>query len=200
MPNSTETDHSPKVAHKDYHKAYCDSFDAWVADDATHWLDDKDAAWQAWMYLHDNGLTVTPPVREDGPSAGAGEPGLPDDRVQIPKTREQAQAMLIVAKACLDGLPPPPPEPSREAGYVDDGELVKLLPGVYYMDPPDGGSVTIAEQVARMAEHVASLESALRSIGLYEGDAYHLGSRELCKIIAHLGETARAALSGSGEG
>lgn len=29
------------------------------------------------------------------------------------------------------------------------------VPGVHYMDPPDGGSVTVAEQVARMARDAA---------------------------------------------
>jgi len=29
-----------------------ETFDQWVEDDATHWLCDKDAAWQAWMYVH----------------------------------------------------------------------------------------------------------------------------------------------------
>ena len=31
-------------------------------------------------------------------------------------------------------------------------EFAVLLPGSYYMDPPDGGSPTILEQVRRMAE------------------------------------------------
>lgn len=31
-------------------------------------------------------------------------------------------------------------------------QLMELLPGVYYMDPPDGGSVTVMEQLRRMAE------------------------------------------------
>lgn len=30
--------------------------------------------------------------------------------------------------------------------------VASTLPGSYYMDPPDGGSVTIAEQVGRMAK------------------------------------------------
>ena len=31
-------------------------------------------------------------------------------------------------------------------------ELSSVLPGSYYMDPPDGGSVTVLEQLQRMAE------------------------------------------------
>lgn len=34
-------------------------------------------------------------------------------------------------------------------------ELCALLPGPYYMDPPDGGSVTVLEQLQRMAEDAA---------------------------------------------
>lgn len=30
--------------------------------------------------------------------------------------------------------------------------IVALLPGVYYMDPPDGGSITVLEQLRRMAK------------------------------------------------
>ncbi len=31
-------------------------------------------------------------------------------------------------------------------------ELASVLPGTYYMDPPDGGSVTVLEQLRRMAK------------------------------------------------
>lgn len=34
-------------------------------------------------------------------------------------------------------------------------EFAELLPGPYYMDPPDGGSVTVLEQFRRMAEDAA---------------------------------------------
>lgn len=34
-------------------------------------------------------------------------------------------------------------------------EVVALLPGVYYMDPPDGGSVDPIEQLRRMSEDAA---------------------------------------------
>lgn len=30
------------------------SFDAWLADDCTHWIGEQDAAWQARMYVHEN--------------------------------------------------------------------------------------------------------------------------------------------------
>lgn len=33
--------------------------------------------------------------------------------------------------------------------------LIALLPGPYYMDPPDGGSVTVLEQLQRMAQDAA---------------------------------------------
>jgi hypothetical protein len=34
-------------------------------------------------------------------------------------------------------------------------DLMRLLPGHYYMDPPDGGNVTILEQLQRMAQDAA---------------------------------------------
>lgn len=39
-------------------------------------------------------------------------------------------------------------------GRIDEVEQIAkdLLPGTYYMDPPDGGSVTLHEQLERMAE------------------------------------------------
>ncbi len=39
--------------------------------------------------------------------------------------------------------------------YAELEECSKALPGPYYMDPPDGGSVTVGEQVARMAKDAA---------------------------------------------
>lgn len=42
------------------------------------------------------------------------------------------------------------------------------LPGPYYMDPPDGGSVTIGEQVARMAKDAMRY----RQIKLCKSDRY----------------------------
>jgi hypothetical protein len=35
---------------------------------------------------------------------------------------------------------------------ISDLDLQKLLPGAKYMDPPDGGSVTLIEQLQRMAK------------------------------------------------
>ncbi|MBM1212954.1 MoxJ protein, partial [Pseudomonas syringae] len=36
-----------------FSKSVEDSFDAWLADDSTHWVGDQDAAWQAWMYVNE---------------------------------------------------------------------------------------------------------------------------------------------------
>lgn len=53
---------------------------------------------------------------------------------------------------------------------VIDDALCKLLPGCQYMDPPDGGSVTPLEQVARMVEgyrqRIASLEARTLTVKL----------------------------------
>lgn len=37
----------------------------------------------------------------------------------------------------------------------ETGNLWALLPGTYYMDPPDGGEVTLFEQLRRMSEDAA---------------------------------------------
>jgi hypothetical protein len=44
---------------------------------------------------------------------------------------------------------------SAQATIVDEADLLSLLPGPYYMDPPDGGSVTVLEQLRRMADDAA---------------------------------------------
>ncbi|WP_440062614.1 hypothetical protein ACTACQ_05255 [Pseudomonas syringae] len=36
----------------EFSKALETLFDAWIADDSTHWVGDQDAAWQAWMYVN----------------------------------------------------------------------------------------------------------------------------------------------------
>ncbi|HBI71520.1 MAG TPA: hypothetical protein DDZ22_21620 [Massilia sp.] len=48
-------------------------------------------------------------------------------------------------------------------GYEDEkpAHFAALLPGPYYMDPPDGGSVSILEQFKRMAEDAARWRSLL---------------------------------------
>ena len=42
----------------EFSKAVETSFDTWLADDSTHWIGEQDAAWQAWMYVHEQ--TVEP--------------------------------------------------------------------------------------------------------------------------------------------
>ncbi|HEM7841951.1 TPA: hypothetical protein U2Q23_004709 [Burkholderia multivorans] len=39
-----------------------------------------------------------------------------------------------------------------EAAAADKREMFALLPGSYYMDPPDGGDVSLIEQLRRMAK------------------------------------------------
>jgi hypothetical protein len=41
-------------------------------------------------------------------------------------------------------------------------DIVRLLPGPYYMDPPDGGDVSLLEQLRRMAKD-AELYRAMRN-------------------------------------
>ena len=46
-------------------------------------------------------------------------------------------------------------EIEREVAEAFEAEFANLLPGSYYMDPPDGGCPSILEQVRRMAEDAA---------------------------------------------
>ena len=46
-------------------------------------------------------------------------------------------------------------ETEVEALRADAQAVAALLPGPYYMDPPDGGSVTVIEQLRRMAADAA---------------------------------------------
>jgi len=48
-------------------------------------------------------------------------------------------------------------------------ELASLLPGAYYMDPPDGGNVSLREQFERMArdaEQMVAARAALSAAGV----------------------------------
>jgi hypothetical protein len=72
-----------------------------------------------------------------------------------------------------------------------------VIPTTYYMDPPDGGDVSIAEQVRRMYRHVCDLQAenarlreSLRQIEL-DCDADYPPSYGAIKyaIRAALGET-----------
>jgi len=51
---------------------------------------------------------------------------------------------------------------AREAGRR---ELLSLLPGPYYMDAPDGGDVSVIEQLRRMAKDA----ERYRKWGIYSG-------------------------------
>lgn len=44
---------------------------------------------------------------------------------------------------------------AQPTSAIQESELVALLPGPYYMDLPDGGSVSVMEQLRRMAEDAA---------------------------------------------
>ncbi len=37
-----------------YRECIDEPFDTWLKDDATHWIGEQDAAFQAWQYLHEN--------------------------------------------------------------------------------------------------------------------------------------------------
>ncbi|WP_409515490.1 ead/Ea22-like family protein [Atlantibacter sp.] len=75
---------------------------------------------------------------------------------------------------------------------VTDDALCKLLPGCQYMDPPDGGSVTPLEQVARMVEdyrrRIAELEARTSSVRLppYSFFDFKLGSHHASGAYVNL--------------
>lgn len=71
--------------------------------------------------------------------------------------------------------------------------IANALPGPYYMDPPDGGSVSIAEQVRRMAADVEAARKQLAESREREG--MMRGVLEAFKLITH----ARAALAAEQE-
>ncbi|EML7082525.1 hypothetical protein RYF40_002987 [Klebsiella oxytoca] len=69
-------------------------------------------------------------------------------------------------------------EALEKAQQVDD-ELCKLLPpGIEYMDPPDGGSVTPLEQVCRMIadyrQRIAALESQKSTLMKFISDSCYV--------------------------
>ncbi|SAJ89159.1 hypothetical protein UA11_04034 [Burkholderia multivorans] len=65
-----------------------------------------------------------------------------------------------------------------EAAAADKRELFALLPGPYYMDPPDGGDVLLIEQLRRMAK---------------DAGRYRLVRRgQKWSVVNWIGETLRA--------
>ncbi|WP_412021498.1 hypothetical protein [Burkholderia cepacia] len=69
-----------------------------------------------------------------------------DDESCHPASTEEVALWNVIAAH------PGQPEPRAE---VTDAELASLLPGTYYMDPPDGGNVSLLEQLRRMADDAA---------------------------------------------
>jgi hypothetical protein len=61
------------------------------------------------------------------------------------------------------------------AAKADAAELMALLPGSYYMDPPDGGDVSVVEQFRRMAEDAERWRFVRRKVcfsGIGDGTAH----------------------------
>lgn len=82
---------------------------------------------------------------------------------------------------------------------VIDDALCKLLPGCQYMDPPDGGSVTPLEQVARMVEdyrqRITELEQLLKASENNEMDARcHVAELEARTLTVKLPESVIDAI------
>jgi len=81
-------------------------------------------------------------------------------------------------------------EAARNDAYAEgrkdeQAELASVLPGAYYMDPPDGGSVEVLEQFRRMAKDAARYRW-LRGSGHAELYVWAPGA-DPCKGIADEG-------------
>ena len=53
-------------------------------------------------------------------------------------------------------------------------ECAAVLPGAYYMDPPDGGDVSVSEQLSRMAKDAERYRLLRRKFAI-------ISSRTVCK-------------------
>lgn len=84
--------------------------------------------------------------------------------------------LIIEAPALRARLDKAEAEVARLRAELD--EIASVLPGVAYMDPPDGGSPSIAEQVRRMRadlDRTAAERDALRAeVELWKERAYQL--------------------------
>ena len=70
-------------------------------------------------------------------------------------------------------------------------EIIKLLPGNYYMDPPDGGDVSIMDQLRRMAKDA---ERYRRLRDSYQDSDYLLTDPGMNTWNDELGMTVEASL------
>jgi len=74
--------------------------------------------------------------------------------------------------------------------------VVWALPGTRFMDPPDGGSPTLGEQVGRMAEALAAAEQ--RIADLYSTSAIDAAAKKLAECMdypwGHMPEKGRASM------
>ena len=67
------------------------------------------------------------------------------------RVAEIARAALTSWFAAAQTKPEPPADLVRDVRLQVESEFAALLPGVTYMDEPDGGTPTVQEQVKRMA-------------------------------------------------
>lgn len=68
---------------------------------------------------------------------------------------------------------------------ADMAQIVGCLPGVYCMDPPDGGDVSIPEQVRRMAEDAAKHREAAQPSPAGQGDVRALAEQITDHLCHH---------------
>ena len=55
--------------------------------------------------------------------------------------------------------------------YAELEEISKVLPGPYYMDPPDGGDVSVLEQLRRMSVDASQYRTTIGLSMLIDGES-----------------------------
>jgi hypothetical protein len=154
------------------------AFEAWWADKYAHILtpdsEDDDAnsacriariassdAWKAALAHKSEGAFSAAPSSEEITAActayASGEGTL----------REVMRSVLIAARKAVPAAPVAVPvDASNIEQYV-----LSVLPSIYYMDPPDGGDVSILEQLRRMADDAAKYRTLTAAPAPHSGEA-----------------------------
>ena len=77
--------------------------------------------------------------------------GIADRADSYEVAKKKLNALLAINSDIARDCSEPPADVARDVRLQVESEFAALLPGVTYMDEPDGGSPTVQEQIARMA-------------------------------------------------
>lgn len=84
------------------------SFDAWLAEDSTHWIGDQDAAWQAWMYVNEQSVeplnTKIAQLKAENESLKGSCKAMGEDMAKVTRERNSARAQASKLKAENEAL------------------------------------------------------------------------------------------------